>query len=135
MGKYIVLTKDTAPLVLQRLKKMQAVTGKLTMNHTYTGQQKIAGYMSNVLRKRDCYPLIPVIRANSSIINQHDCMIEVDNDKYMQVIRMNWDKSRSHEYHSDAVISYGTKIYISSEKIQYKEKTPSKIGMITTITK
>ena len=55
----------------------------------------------------------------------------------MQLIRMNWDKDKydNYEYGSGTYIKYGTKLYISSEKIMYKEKriTDSN-GMLTTIT-
>jgi len=136
MKKYITLTKNTAPLILQRLQKMQAKTGTLTLNHKYTGRQKIAGYLlKSLIGVKKWSHIVPVTQANTCKIETSDCNMEIDNSPRMHLIRINWDMGKypGYDYGSGMVIRYGTKVYIHSEKIWFKERGPVDGGMITTI--
>ncbi len=124
----IILTKDTAPLIVKRIEKMLSRKGSVVMNHKYIGAQKQRGYVQKVMPDAE-YPLCSIAKSHPAIINRRDVKVETDNRADMQLIRINWDN-----YQMGAIIRYGTKMCIHSQKISYKELSiVDKEGMITTI--
>lgn len=113
MKKYnLILTKDNAHMVAKRIAAMIERKGVVYDQTIYTGKQHVARYIKDTVTK-----------SRPSAIKKRDYKIEVDNDPDMQLIRINWDKNKypGYDYGSGAAIKYGTKMYITSEKIVYKE--------------
>lgn len=120
---------------------MQQRHGSLKLDHKYTGQQEIVGYVKQILGTETTWSLlIPVVNTCTSYIRRGNSAMEIDNDPGMQLIRLNWNNNKYSGYDEfegygyGMVIKYGTKVYISSEKIQYMDKRITDgIGMKTTM--
>lgn len=149
MKHHITLTKDTAPIVLHRLQKMIRTRGVLKTYSKYTGQKEIADYLIKQGFKDRILSVIPTTESRCNTIPISNSKMGIDNDKDMQLIRLNWNENHENEFMVDylydeeygqleynyvMIIPYGTKLYISSEKIMFKRKNWDNSGSTTFIT-